>query len=164
MPGRIMYFVKYLLYALVTTVLYGFVAYYAIYMQLAEFSLLYTYIGNMVMIILSLTLDTIIHGVLQSKNFMITKKNYRFARFLYMDSFISFRTTVYLFYIIILVVSQVISFSSAPLNEDIGNFFLTIEYGIILVIAFDTLIATIFKDMDRIKTVSAKFKKFLSEN
>jgi len=117
----------------------------------------------MVMIILSLTLDSIIHGVLQSKDFVLTKKNYRFARFMYMDSYVSFRTTVYLFYIIILVVSQVLSFIPTPVNEDIEKFTTTIEYGIILVIAFDALIASVFKDMDRIVRISAKFRDYLSD-
>jgi len=102
------------------------------------------------------------YGALQSKDFEITKKNYRFARYMYMDSYISVRTTVYLFYIIILVVSQILSFSPTSTNEDFMNFILTVEYGIILVIAFDTLIGAIFKDMERIKNVSAKFEKFLS--
>ena len=162
MSSRVIYFTKYLLYALFSTAVYGLVTYYLIYKQLAEFSLVYTYIANMLVIILSLTLENIMYGALQSKDFEITKKNYRFARYMYMDSYISVRTTVYLFYIIILVVSQILSFSPTSTNEDFMNFILTVEYGIILVIAFDTLIGAIFKDMERIKNVSAKFEKFLS--
>jgi len=162
MLSRVKHFSKYLLYALFATALYGFVTYYFIYKQFAEFSLLSAYIINMIVIILSLALDSIIHGALQSKKFEITKKNYRFARYLYMDSYISVRTTVYLFYIFVLVASQILSFSPTPVNEDIGNFIITVEYGILFVIAFDTLIGAIFKDMERIKSVSAKFEKFLS--
>lgn len=163
MMSRMFFLTKYILYAIFATTVYGCISYFSIYKQFAGLSLLYTYVGNMVMIILSLTLDSIIHGVLQSKDFVLTKKNYRFARFMYMDSYVSFRTTVYLFYIIILVVSQVLSFIPTPVNEDIEKFTTTIEYGIILVIAFDALIASVFKDMDRIVRISAKFRDYLSD-
>jgi len=150
-------------YTLIMAAIYGFTAYILIYRQLAGESLLYTYVGNMVLIIIFLTVDYIIHGILQSKGFVITEKSYRLARFLYLDSLVSFKTTVYLFYIVVLVVSQIISFRPTPANEEIANFFVTIEYGILFVIALDTLIGSVFKDMDRIDGISAKFKKFISE-
>ena len=160
---RIIFIAKYMFYTLVMAALYGYTAFFLIYRQLTDGSLLYTYIGNMVLIIIFLTIDYIIHGVLQSKGFIITEKNYRFARFLYLDSLVSFKTTVYLFYIIVLVVSQIISFRPTPANAEIANFFTTIEYGILFVIALDTLIGSVFKDMERIDGITAKFKGFINE-
>ena len=163
MLKRAVFIVKYMFYTLIMAALYGYTAYFLIYRLLADGSLLYTYIGNMVLIIIFLTVDYIIHGILQSKGFVITEKNYRFARFLYLDSLVSFKTTVYLFYIIVLVVSQIISFSPTPANEEIANFFTTIEYGILFVIALDTLIGSVFKDMERIDGITAKFKGYISK-
>jgi len=162
MQNKAVHFIKYIIYAIVATVIYGVTVYFLIYKPLAGDSLVYVYIGNMVMIILALAVDGIIHGVLQSKEFVITKKNYLRARFFYMDSYVSFRTTVYMFYIVILIVSQILSLGPMLINEDLGNFILTIEYGIILVIALDTLFGAIFDDMERIRKISEKFALYLS--
>jgi len=120
------------------------------------------YIGNAIVIFFSLAVDKIIHGILESKKFVITKKNYRTARFFSLDTSVSFKAALYLFYIFALILSHVIELHPALVSDDIGVFFTTIEYGILLVIALDALMGQVSIDIDRVNRLNEKFDAYLS--
>ena len=153
----------YTVFALVSAVVYGLFAFYIIYRDLAGGSMLHTYLWNVVLIIVILLIDKLILARMQSKEFIVTKKNYIFALWMHIENYVSFRTTIYLFYIFILVASRVSTIDPGLVSEDFRSFVLSIEYGLILVIAFDKLIEHLYKDIKRVKIVSDKFKKYLSE-
>lgn len=83
-----------------------------------------------------------------------------------MDNFVSFKTVLYVFYLFVLIVSQIIDFSSASglVDECLGNFILTTQYSIVLLIAFDMLIGQFIKDREKMKKTSGKFMKHFAEN
>ena len=163
MPRRFFQIIGYMIIALITSVAYGLSAYILIYRDLAGGSILHAYLWNMVFIIVVLSIDKLIYLKMQSKEFTITRKNYLIARWTYFESLISFKTTVYLFYIFILVASQIATIDPTFASEDFRNFILSIEYGLLLVIAFDSLIGHLFKDIERVRVISEKFMKYRSE-
>jgi hypothetical protein len=169
MVNKIINIIKHLLYAIISNVLYAFVIYYA-YIWLVGYSLLYAYLGNLGIIIIALTFDELTFKYFQSKKIVkqikkekdIKKAYYTIQSFL--DSFISFKTILYLFYIFILIASQIIDFYPTLINENLVNFILANRYSILILIAFDRLIAQFSNEKRRIKEITAKLKKDLIEN
>jgi len=153
----------YMAVAVLTSAAYGYLAYTFIYQRLADGSMLNAYLWNVAFIVLLLSMDKVIHKVFQSKEFSVTKKNYFFARWVYFESLISFKTTIYLFYIFVLIVSRISVIDPTLVSEDFRSFLMSIEYGLILVVAFDKLSEHFFKDIKREKEVSAKFEKYRAE-
>jgi len=99
---------------------------------------------------------------------MLTKekdieKNYRLIR-LQLDSFVSFKTVLYIFYIFILVFSQILDFYPELIGGNIGNFVNANSYSILLLIAFDQVIGQFSKDRERTAKISSKLEKELFEN
>ena len=164
MLNKISLIAKYAGVAILGAVTYGYVAYAFIYLQLAGGSMLYAYLWNMAFIIAMLILDKIIHSKMQSRDFLITKKSRLFWLWMHVENFVSFKSTIYLFYIFILVISRVSTINPKLISADFRNFVLSIEYGLVLVVAFDKLTEHIFKDIKRVKVVSAKFRIYRTEN
>ena len=82
-----------------------------------------------------------------------------FTRFLYWESLVAFKTTLYLFYIFILVISRVLTLEPRLMfNETFYGFVLSIEYGLILVVVFDKFIDHLTKDIKRIKIIAEKLR------
>ena len=81
-----------------------------------------------------------------------------------LDSFVSFKTVLYMFYIFILIFSQIIDFYPALVGENIGNFISANSYSILLLIALDQVIGQFSKDRERVGKISEKLKKDLVEN
>jgi len=153
----------YIMAAIITAILYGFIAYIIIYHRLAGGSVLLAYLYNIALIIIFLSLDKLIHAKLQSDKFVVTRRNYLFALWIHIENYISFKTTIYLFYIFILITSRISFLDPTLVSEDFRNFILSIEYGLILVIAFDKLTEHVFKDVKRVKIVDDKFKKYMDD-
>ena len=78
----------------------------------------------------------------QSKNQNIVKK----ILIAYFNS-VSFKTALYLFYIFILVCSAIDSVAPGFFNDDFSLYLLTVEYGILVLIAADTFLGQFFKDV-----------------
>jgi len=165
MSSRFAQSLKYFIYALFSALVYGLLLYYgifALFKDIAGDSLMTVYIGNAIVIFFSLAVDKIIHGILESEKFVITKKNYRIARLFFLDTSVSFKAALYLFYIFALILSHVIELYPALVSDDIGVFFITIEYGILLVIALDALMGQVSIDLDRMNRLNEKFDAYLS--
>ena len=84
------------------------------------------------------------------------------ARFFSLDTSVSFKAALDLFYIFALILSHVIELYPALVSDDIGVFFTTIEYGILLVIALDALMGQVSIDIDRVNRLNEKFDAYLS--
>jgi len=160
---------KYSLYALFTNAIFGAIVYFT-HTWLSRHSLLPAYLGNLVLIVLGLVIDEYALKVIQSEKFVDQikesgdiEKNYRMIR-LYFDGFISFKTLLYLFYVVIMILSQIIVFYPALLNEGLMSFINANQYSILLLIAIDQIIGQFAKDRERIRIISEKMKEDLSEN
>ena len=160
MPKNIRTIIIYVAFAILMAVVYGYAAFTAIFMNLADGSMLHAYLWNIIFIIILLVYDKIAQTRMQSPKFVITKRNYFIALWMHIENYISFKTTLYIFYIFILIASRVTTIDPTLVSEDFRNFVLSIEYGLILVIAFDKLVEHLFKDLKRAKTVSDKFKEY----
>jgi len=134
---------------------------------LAGYSLLYAYFGNLALIIVAIASDEfafkIYESAMQSKKYLAQLEKDWFFNF-FLDSFISFKAILYLFYIFVLVTSQVVGFTSTSLNSNLENFIIANRYSILLLIAADQLFGQFSKDKKRIRKLSVKFRKHLAEN
>ena len=168
MKNRIARFAKHLVYAIISNILYGLAVYY-IYVSLIGKSLLYVYLVNLALIILFLAIDKGALKMWESKKIIMALKkekdmerSYRYIQ-LYFDAFVSFKTVLYLFYIIILIAAQIIDFYPTAINENLKNFIFANNYSIILLLAADELVGQFTKDRERIRKISTKIKKELNE-
>ena len=60
---------------------------------------------------------------------------------------VSFKTALYLFYIFILICSAIDNVDPDFFNQDFSLYLLTVEYGILVLIAVDTFLSQFFKDL-----------------
>jgi predicted metal-dependent hydrolase len=157
----------YLLFIVLSNAIYG-VALYFVYTWLAGFSLLYAALGNLSLILLALAWDEGTQRMLESDEIvsMIKKekdveKNYRFVRSL-TNSFVSYKTALYLFYIVILVFAQVLEFHPTLVGDAFKSFILANNFSILFLIAFDMLIRQFRKDRERMEKASAHLAESLS--
>ena len=68
--------------------------------------MLNAYLWNIAFIVVLLILDKVATDVLFSKEFVITKRNFPIAMGMHLFSFISFKTSLYLFYAFVLKVNS----------------------------------------------------------
>ena len=144
--------------ALITTVSFGFVTY-RLTTVIAGNSVALSYLLNIGYIFMLLIIDAILYKKMESKDLAITKDNYKRYRYAYIDSYVSSKTTVYLFYIFVLIAGQLHYFNPALLSGEFGDYLESIKYCLIIVMALDKLIDHILKDIKRINKLSVKFKK-----
>ncbi len=152
------------IYMAVSNVIYGF-ALYSLVAWLARRSLLYAYIANLVMVALALAMDRfmlkyfaspkIVAEIKREKN---AEQNYRIVRW-FMDNYISFKATLYLFYAVLLIVSQIISFGNITIDDNFNNFLRTTDYSILMVIAFDDFFERLSQGRRNAETALEKFKE-----
>jgi len=65
----------------------------------------------------------------------------------YLGGDVSFKTALYLFYIFILVCSAINSVMPYFFNEEFADYLLTVEYGILVLVAADTFLNQFYKDV-----------------
>jgi hypothetical protein len=166
MSNKINRIIKHILYVAFAGILYGLVMYF-VHSWLASYSLLYAYLGNLALILLALAADELtfkmFESVMQSEKQLAELKNSRFFRF-FLDAFISFKAILYLFYISIMIFSQIIVSYPALVNESLGNFIHANEYSILLLMAIDLFSGQFSKDKERVKKLSVTFKEYLTKN
>lgn len=139
---------------------------YFAYTWVADYSFLYAYLVNLALIILALASDEyafkIYYSALQSKKNIKELKFSSFVRF-HLDAYISFKAILYLFYISIMVLSQVVTAYPALVNENLGNFIAANEYSILLLIALDLFNGQFTRDKERTKKLSEEIEKAFTE-
>lgn len=121
---------------------YGAITYFVIYRLIAREDVLLTYLLNIITIILMLHIDNIAHRFAARRADDIRTAYAEMGillriAFLLGQGFI--RTAMYIFYIVALVLSRMEILRPDLMPFELGSFFTSIEYGIILLFAFDTL-------------------------
>jgi len=166
MLNKLKQLIKYVAYFLFSSATYALVLYF-VYSQLAEYSLLYAYLGNLALIIFALASDSITFKTyeiaMQSKKYVEKFKKSSFVRF-HLDAFVSYKTTLYIFYIVILLLSQIVNSNPTLISDDLMNFISANEYGILLLIAVDLLIGQFSKDREKSKRYQKTVEEYLSDN
>jgi hypothetical protein len=162
---------KYLLYALYTNVVFGTI-YYLVFMWLVDYSLLYAYLGSLALIIMGLELDRYAERALTPARIMMELKklkgkdrrlNYRVFQW-FLDSFISFKTVLFVFYFLILGASQISNIDPTLVGKDLSAFILANNYGIVLLIAVDRIVGQFSRDRKGMEERSKGLKKALKED
>jgi hypothetical protein len=169
MLNKIKQISKHLIYIIGTNIIYGLIVYF-VFSWLTGYSLLYAYLGNLVLIISGLAIDNYSQKMFQSEKFIKqlkedknSEKNYRLFQWI-IDNFVSFKAILYLFYIVILIISQLIKFEPALFSEDIRNFIGANDYSILFLISVDTVIGQFSNDKIKMKQISENFKKSWGED
>ncbi len=136
---------RYFVYAVLTNAIYGCILYFLV-VWLARHSLLYAYIGNLVMVALGLAGDIFVLKALTSKKYVAVlkkektgEKEYQAFQWLF-NNYVSFKAMLYLFYAFLLIASQIINFSNIAVGRDLENFMRTTDYSILIIIAIDEFI------------------------
>ncbi|MCL2491524.1 MAG: hypothetical protein FWE87_02090 [Coriobacteriia bacterium] len=160
---------RYLLYVCYSNLLYGTVVYLA-FTWISRYSLLLGYMGNLFLIVLGLYWDDSNLKMLESKKTIErlktsddVERDFRILKVLFFDAFVSFKTALYLFYILIMVVSQVIEFYPDLFNHNLTEFIFANRYSILLLIAIDQIIIQLSQDKKRISKISESMRKELLE-
>jgi len=150
----------YILHSMVMASIYGLFTFFVIYRGLAGENMLLAYIWNIISILAFLALNKLANYILLSKELVITKETYFTVMLTHSFSLISFKTVLYLFYTVILILSRVALLEPQLLDQSFRGFVLSIEYCLILVVALDKFFEHLTKDDKRIKRITAKFDKF----
>jgi len=159
---------KHIAFAVISNVLYGFIVYF-VYRQLVGYSLMYVYIVTIILIIIALLGDEMGVKVIESKLTIDSIKKDKNVESAYkqvqwfFDSWVSFKTVLYVFYIFILIASQIIKFEPDLVGGSLKNFIIANEYSILILVAYDQLTSQFSKDRDRIDKVAEKVKKAVFE-
>jgi len=165
MSRKIIQLLKYASFIILSTSVYG-LAMYFVYTWLAGYSLLLAYLGNLVLIIIALVWDEanfkMYDSIIESKKALEEVKGSRFFRYV-LDSFISFKAALYLYYVLIMIFSQIVNAYPALVHENIGSFVSANEYSILLLIAVDLFSGQFSKDRKRAGEVLKRFENAWDE-
>jgi len=140
--------------SLLHVVAYGLMVYFVVYRLIAREDVLVTYLLNIVMIISGLYADKVARRFAKKSEVTIREMIFsgeatfivKFSRLLYIFSQVFFRTTMYQFYMVTLILSVVATQRPDFLPFELGNFFSSIEYGILLLLVFDNIKQLTAKD------------------
>jgi len=128
---------------------YGVITYFVIYRLIAKEDVLLTYLLNIAAIVIMLYLDGLAHRFAARRAPDIRYAYAEMGGFLKAAFLMGIgftRTGMYMFYIVALVLSRVEMLRPDLMPFELGSFFVSIEYGIILLFAFDTLKGLFAKD------------------
>lgn len=143
-------------FTLFSIMLFGLAVYFT-YTWLAGYSPLYALLGNLVLIFLGLVWNKSMVKFYQSKRFMLimirlsgSAKEYREVKTPTFDGFVSFKTALYIFYIVIMIVSQIVEFYPMPFSGDLLNFIAANKYSILFLFALDRVIELAAPDRENL--------------
>jgi len=145
----------YTLYAIIMAVGYGFLTYFGIFARGAEGFALRTYIWNLALITIVLLIDRLYLFKLK-KNAEKRKSAGKKSKVLH---FVSFKASLYLFYLFALTTSRLmllLDFGEIEADYSFRNYLLSIEYGLILLVAADKFIDQFIKDKKQMKELAEK--------
>ena len=147
----------YSLYAVAIAVLYGLLTYFGVFARGTDGFALRTYLWNLVLIALVLIIDKIYISKVRN-NAMNRKQSDKKAR---VKHFISFKASLYIFYMFTLIASRLILLSDYDIfgldvetAQHIRSYFLSIEFGLILLVAADKFIDQFVKDKKLMREVA----------
>jgi len=155
-------FVFELLAIMFTALAIGLFTYYVIYNWLAGGHRLLAYIYNIAFIAIILLFDKYANFVM-SKDGFLTAERTRFKHFLaqalFATHFVSFKTALYLFYIIMLIISRVSVLEPSLIDRHQLSFIYSVEYGVVLLIPLDKFLELLTKDDKRILKILSNHKE-----
>jgi len=159
---------KHAIYILLTNTIYWFAVYFT-YLWLSGFSTMLAFLGNLAFILFGLSLDWMMYRFYESKKCIdLLKKEkdldkpYRVMQ-LQLESFVSFRTVLYIFYGIIAIFSQIMVFYPELIGGNIGSFIKANSYSILLLVAFERIGEQFSKDREKAGEILENLKTELSE-
>ena len=161
---------KHILYAITSNVIFGSI-YYFTFSWLAGYSLLYAYFGSLALIFLGLELDKYLKRTLVSSKTILEikslpkedqEKNYRLLEWM-IESFVSFKTILFVFYFFVVVVSQIVMIAPTLVSESLNNFLTANSYGIVLLMAIDIIRAQFSQDREEMKGMVAVLRRAWEE-
>jgi len=135
--------------------IYGLITYFGIFARGTEGFALRTYIWNLVLITLVLLVDRQYLSKLK-KNAEKRKAANRKSKVLH---FVSFKASLYLFYMFALTTSRLmllLDFGEIEVDYSFRNYLLSIEYGLILLVAADKFIDQFIKDKKQMRELAEK--------
>ena len=149
---------KHIVYIVFTNIIFG-ILYYLVFKLLVGFSLLYAYLGCIALIIIGLLLDNLMIKELTSEKTIAKinsltekdKKSNISLILLVFDCFVSFKTILFIFYLFIIIASQIINIAPSLVGENLTNFVTANSYGIVLLIAIDRMVGHFAKDKAEMK-------------
>ncbi|MDR2889193.1 MAG: hypothetical protein LBV33_05060 [Lachnospiraceae bacterium] len=173
MSGKIKKLINYLLYIIWSNTIYGLALYSAV-TRVARESLLGAYFINIGLIIFGLVMDELIvrkfftpKKIISDYEKTKTEKEKRFYRLqtrFMTHNFVSFKSSLYLFYILVLILSQVINFDPSLVGQDMANFIQTTDYSIILLVGLDDFGGQFFRDRERMKQCTEELEDYWANN
>ena len=150
----------YIAEALILAWLFGLFSFYVIYRNIAGGVPLYAYIWNLIFIVSILLLEKLIDRIILSKRFVVNEQTPPYmiaaAKLLYVTHTISFKTALYAYYLIILLVSRAAVLEPAVISDHIRIYIHSVEYCVLLLIPFDKFTDQLIKDDKRTKKLYAK--------
>jgi len=132
--------------------IYGLFTYFGVFARGADGFALRTYIWNLVLIVLVLIIDRLYLVKLKKnaeKRAALSKK----AKVLH---FVSFKASLYLFYIFALAASRLLLLLGTEALYYFRSYLLSIEYGLILLVAADKFIGQFVKDKKQMRELAEK--------
>jgi len=145
----------YAIYAIIMAAAYGLLTYFGIFARGADGFALRTYIWNLVLIALVLLVDKIYLANLK-KSAEKRKALNRKSKVLH---FISFKASLYLFYMFALTASRLLlllDVAQAGAFYHFRSYLLSIEYGLILLVAADKFIDQFVKDKKHMREIAGQ--------
>lgn len=159
-------YLLYIFYAFVMAAFYGLTTYLIVYPLIADGHILFAHALNFLLIVTSLLADKAEqHFMLRRKNKTRQNKFTSVLRALFSPRVgrISFKTSLYLFYFCILILSVVLRVDDViDVTENFQNYILTLEYGVMFLLAVDMFIKHLIidskhiRDMDNGSTIIIK--------
>jgi len=148
-------YLLYAFYAVIMAVSYGLFTYFGIFARGAEGFALRTYIWNLALITIVLLIDKLYLFKLKksAEKRKAANKKYRVLHF------VSFKASLYLFYIFALISSRLMLLLDVGEMEaayNFRNYLLSIEYGLILLVAADKFIDQFAKDKKQMRDLAGK--------
>jgi len=150
-------YVLYTAYAITMAAIYGLFTYFGIFARGSDGFALRTYIWNLVLITLVLLVDRLYLTKLKENAEKRKATNRRFK----ILHFVSFKASLYLFYMFALTASRLmllLDMGGAGATYSFRNYLLSIEYGLILLVAADKFIDQFIKDKKQMKELAGGFK------
>jgi hypothetical protein len=139
---------------------------YFVFTWLAGYSLLYGYFGSLTFMAIMIVIEEYSTRTMESETWF-KKVSEQKDREKLLRSFskgieynISTKTILYLFYVFVLIFSQIIENNPALAGEDLRIFILSNNHSILVLIAIDMLIGQVSKDRERMKKIAVKFKEY----
>jgi len=143
----------YTFYAIAMATIYGLITYFGIFARGTEGLALRTYIWNLVLIAFVLLIDRLYLSKLK-KSAEKRRAAKRKAKVLH---FISFKASLYLFYMFALTASRLLlllEYGGGEALYSFRSYLLSIEYGLILLVAADKFLDQFIKDKKHMRQIA----------